>query len=333
MNIEFHYYMTKYLSLMSGFESDEADIIAYTSQLVDDNTTKYSVEKPDGTIFENYISQTYDITKPEATLMRIYLLFHFLPGDPTHNKARRRDGKMHVLMTTPASHHAQGIFFESTKTENLYLLGIASHMLADSISHQNFVGTFDEMNAMKGLWQKLTPNIGHADAGFKPDIPNLIWEDPRLIPDYALIDNRDRVILAAQKLYANYLMITSLPNKWSLVKEKLIGVIGDPIEENEISKYKEQREIRIGKMRELLSEFDAGEKYDPNRWFYDAIDVDVKLFNDKKFKYDPIKDKLKFKKKYEYSDWYRFQLAVKEYQRTATIKLEPILTQLEIKEW
>jgi Family of unknown function (DUF6765) len=333
MNIEFHYYITKYLAVMSGFESDEASLIAYASQYVDDNSTRYSIEKPDGSIYENYISQTCDITKPQLTLMRVYLLFHFLPGDPNSNKARRRDGKMHALMTTPASHHAQGIFFEATKTENLYLLGIASHMLADSISHQNFVGTFDEVNAMKGLWQTLTPNIGHADAGFKPDIPNLVWEDPRLIQEFSLIDNKDRVILASQKLYANYLMITSNPNRWSAVKDTLIKIIGDPLQEKDIKKYKEQKEIRIGKLRAALSAVDADEEYDPRSWFHKAVDVDVKLFNDEKFKYDPIKDKLKFKEKYEFSDWFRFQQAVKEYQRTASIKLGPILTQLEIKEW
>ncbi|MDO9578413.1 MAG: hypothetical protein Q7J16_11055 [Candidatus Cloacimonadales bacterium] len=333
MNIEFHYYITKYLALMSGFESDEANIIAYASQYVDDNSTRYSIEKPDGTIYENYISQTYDITKPVAKLMRIYLLFHFLPGDPTSYKARRRDGKMHVLMTTPASHHAQGIFFEATKSENLYLLGIASHMLSDSVSHQNFVGTFDEVNAIKGLWQKLTPNIGHADAGYKPDIPNLLWEDPRLISEFAHIDNRERVILAAQKLYSDYVMITSNPNKWSAVKETVIDIIGDPLEEKDISRYKDQKEARIGKIRGILKEFDADEEYDPHSWFHQAVDVDVKLFNDEKFKYDPIKDKMKFKEKYEFSDWFRFQQAVRDYQRTASLKLEPILTQLEIKEW
>jgi hypothetical protein len=333
MNIEFHYYITKYLALMSGFESDEAEIIAYSSQYVDDNSTRYTIEKPDGSIYQNYISQTYDITKPVKKLMRIYLLFHFLPGDPTSNKARRRDGKMHVLMTTPVSHHAQGIFFEATKTENLYLLGIASHMLVDTVSHQNFVGTFDEVNAMNGLWQKLTPNIGHADAGYRPDIPNLIWEDPRLIKEFSTIENKERVILAAQKLYANYLMITSIPSKWAKVKDTLSKVIGGTITEKDMSKYPEQKKSRIEKIKNVLKDFGADEDYDPRSWFHQATDIDVKLFNDEKFKYDPVKDKITFKKKYESSNWFRFQEAVKDYQRTASIKLDPILTQLEIKEW
>lgn len=333
MNIEFHYYMTKYLALMAGFESDEADIIAYSSQFVDDNNIRFEIEKPDGEIYKNYITQTMNILKPKKQLMRIYLLYHFLPGDPTSFKARRRDGKMHVLMTTPASNHAQEIFFETTKTESLYALGIASHMLSDSLSHQNFVGIFEEVNAMKGLWQTLVPNIGHADAGYLPDIPNLVWNDCRLIKENAEIDNKERVLLAAKTLYNNYLMITSNPNKWSATKQTLNDVIGSPLEEKDLSKYDMQKKIRIEKMQEILSEFDADETYDPKQWFLQAVDVDVNLFNDAKFKYDPVKDKFKFKQGYEASNWFKFQEAVRDYQRAATVKMEPILTQLEIKEW
>ncbi|MCF7814076.1 MAG: hypothetical protein K9N09_08210 [Candidatus Cloacimonetes bacterium] len=333
MNIEFHYYMTKYLAIMAGFENDEAETIAYSSQFVDDNKIRYEIEKPDGEIYKNYITQTMNILKPKKNLMRIYLLYHFLPGDPTSYKASRRDGKMHVLMTTPASNHAQEIFFETTKTESLYALGIATHMLADSVSHQNFVGTFDEVNSMKGVWEKLTPDIGHADAGHLPDIPNLVWNDCRLIKSHAEIDNKERLLLAAKKLYSNFLMITSNPSKWSTTKKTLNEIIGETIEEKELSKYEKQKKERIEKIREILAEENVDEEYDRFKWLNDAVDIDVKLFNDSKFRYDPVKDKLKFKKNFESSNWFKFQEAVREYQRTAMIKLEPILTQLEIKEW
>lgn len=333
MNIEFHYYMTKYLAIMAGFENEEAEIIAYSSQYVDDNKIRFEIERPDGEIYKNYITQTMNILQPKKKLMRVYLLYHFLPGDPTSYKASRRDGKMHVLMTTPASNHAQEIFFETTKTESLYALGIASHMLADTLAHQNFVGTYDEINAMKGLWEELMPNIGHADAGHLPDIPNLIWHDCRLIKDNAEIDNKERILLAAKKLYSNYLMITSNPNKWSSTKQTLNEVIGSMIDENELSKYNKQKDKRIAKMQAVLAEKNADSVYDPDQWFREAIDVDIKLFNDRKFQYDPLKDKMKFKENYESTNWFKFQEAVREYQRTATIKLEPILTQLEIKEW
>jgi hypothetical protein len=332
MNIEFHYYMTKYLALMAGFAGDEAEIIAYSSQYVDDNRIRYEIQKPDGSVYNNYITQTQNILEPKKKLIRIYLLYHFLPGDPTSYKARRRDGKMHVLITTPASNHAQEIFFDSTKFENLYSLGIASHMLADSVSHQNFVGNFDEINDMKGLWQTLVPNIGHASAGFKPDIPNLIWEDIRLTRENSIIDNKERTLLAAQKLYSNYLLMTSMPSKWANVKKVLSTVIGQNTDDKEIALFARQQSLRLKKLKEVLSEFDT-EDFNPDKWFDQAVQTDVKFLNNKKVKLDPIKNKYTFKDNFENSHWYKFQQAVREFQKIASNKLEPILTQMEILEW
>ncbi|MCK4956284.1 MAG: hypothetical protein KAS49_01520, partial [Candidatus Cloacimonetes bacterium] len=206
MNIEFHYYITKYLALEAGFDGEEAEIIAYSSQYVDDNSHCFEIDTPAGEKYHNFISQTKNILKPKRELMRIYLLFHFLPGTPTGYKTKRRDGKMHMLMTTPISTHANEIFYESTRSADLHILGIATHMLADTISHQNFVGTFDEINSFNGVWETLTPNIGHADAGLKPDIPNLIWHDPRLIEDNATINNTERVLSAAKIIYNNFII-------------------------------------------------------------------------------------------------------------------------------
>ena len=91
MNIEFHYYLTKYLALEAGFDNNEAEIIAYSSQYVDDNSTQYKIKFPDGSAYENYMTQTKSITRPRKQLMRIYLLFHFMPGNPTSPKTRRKD--------------------------------------------------------------------------------------------------------------------------------------------------------------------------------------------------------------------------------------------------
>jgi len=333
MNIEFHYYIVKYLALEAGFDNSEAEVIAYSSQFVDDNSVQYKIKTDDEMIYENYITQTKNITRPKKQLMRIYLLFHFMPGNPTSPKTRRKDGKMHILNTTSSSTHAQEIFYDATKSENLYSLGIASHMLADTISHQNFIGNFDEMNAMKGVWETLTPNIGHADAGYKPDIPNLIWHDPRLVEENATIDNSERVLLAANKLYKNFLMFTASPTNWTNVKAKLNEILEDKIDERQLSSYKRQKKQRIEKYKVLISEHGADADYNPVAWFKEAINNDIKFLDDTKVKFDPIKDKLTFKDDYKHSHWYRFQEAARNYQKRAANKMEPILSQIEIKEW
>ena len=333
MNIEFHYYITKYLAISAGYDEDDAEIIAYSSQFVDDNIKRFKIIKPDNTEYKNYISQTHDITKPSKELMRIYVLFHFFPGDPIYSKAGRRDGKMHLLMTTPGSTHATEIFFSSSTGNNHFLLGIASHMLADTYSHQNFTGSFDEINAMKGIWEKLMPNIGHADALYKPDIPNLNWTDPRLIDENMKINNKERVLYAAKKLYSNFLFLTSGENKWAKVKKNLNAILSEEIDETELHKVDKQIKERIEKYKALLEEEGAPSDYDPAKWFNEAINENVRFLDDRKFSFDPIKDTLEFKKDYEKSNWFQFQEAIKEYQKLAFKKYETLFTQLELRNW
>ena len=334
MNIEFHYYVTKYLALNAGFDEDESEILAYSAQFVDDNFTRFKIQVEDNDNYENYISQTSDITQPAKKLLRIYLLFHFFPGDPISPKVRRRDGKMHLLMTTSGNTLAQDVFYSVNKDDNLYALGIASHMMADTFSHQNFIGFFDEINSLSGVWETLVPNIGHADAGHKPDIPNLIWHDPRLIKENSEVDNRERVLLAAKKLYNNFLFITSMPSKWNSVKQNITSIFGNSINETELKFYPEQKEERISRLSKLIEDkFDCEADYDPNRWMNDAVEQKVHFLNDRKYKFDPIKDSFMAKTRFKKSHWYLFQETVKEYQKIATMKIRPILEQLEVKEW
>ena len=92
MDFEFHYYITGLIAQRAGFSEDDAKIITYASQFVDDNDVVLNVtDRKTGKAYSNYISQTMDILKPKKTLMRIYPIFHFVPGDPMTESARRGD--------------------------------------------------------------------------------------------------------------------------------------------------------------------------------------------------------------------------------------------------
>ncbi|MBC8385759.1 MAG: hypothetical protein H8E57_09620 [Candidatus Cloacimonetes bacterium] len=322
MNIEFHYYITKYLALEAGFDQDEAEVIAYSSQYIDDNVKNYKIASPEG-FYENFITQTPNISKPVHSRFRNYILLHYMPGIPTSFKAARKDGKMHLLMTTPASNYAQEIFFESTKNEDLYYLGIASHMLADTYSYQNFIGNMDEMNSLSDAWEKTSAAIGHADVPLKPDIPNLIWIDPRLIPENSTVNNKERVIFAAKKLYSNYLFITSGENNWSQVKKNLTNILSKTITETQLSLAESQKEERISKYKELLSTFDIEYDYDPQRWLNASLSKDISEDD----------TNLSFAENYLESNWYKFQEAIKSYLQMSEAKLKPLLEQIEFKNW
>ena len=125
MDIEFHYYITGIVARAAGFTEEEAKKIAWASQFVDENDVSLTIEdRMNGSTFTNYISQTMNILKPKRKLMRIYPIFHFVPGDPIADSARRQDGKMHLLITTPKNAIAQDLMdaaFKASEETRLYL--------------------------------------------------------------------------------------------------------------------------------------------------------------------------------------------------------------------
>ncbi len=328
MNVEFHYYILKYIAVNSGFSNEDAEIIAYSSQLVDDNNKQYKIKINDDNYFSNYISQTMNILKPEKKLERIYLLFHFFPGNPTENSAKRKDGKMHILMTTPASQNAIDMMEIALETKNPYFIGIASHMFADTFSHQNFIGTFEEINGFKKIKDLLVPNIGHADAFFKPDIINLEWEDERLISKNQKINNLERFLKAAELLHKFYIRYNYAENRWQNISNKIIEITKSS--GNKLSDYKIETEKRIEIYKKLIGQQYS---YDKEKWFDQIVKTEQKFLDDKNFPLDPFKDKYFFLENYENSHWFKFQIACKKYQKEATNLLKNILEQLDIQNW
>lgn len=309
MDTEFHYYITGLLAKRSGFSEAEAATIAYASEYVDYNCQSYEVhenwgDKP----YCNEISQTMDISKPRSERIRIYPLFHFVPGDPNADSARRVDGKTHPLNTTPDSANANAIIDAAlggviADGEGLlHAIGIASHTYVDSWAHQNFVGIKDDFNQMGS---DIKPNIGHADAGHYPDIPCLIWEDERLIDP--LIDNRERFIEAGMALYDKYLDYNrnrGVPAEKSsdVMQDELIQILGPSSKQASMNLNRYNRNVRY----QQISFLDA---FDPNHLLYQATRRDgASLF---------------WEKPKEQCGWYHFQEAVKKHGDYAFKLLKP----------
>ncbi len=327
MDIEFHYYMVNIIAQRAGFSDDESYIIAYSSQYVDNNTMRFEINKGESDEFKNYISQTIDITKPKEKLMRIYPCFHFIPGDYDCESAQRKDGKLHVLNTTPNSSNANKMFDAALSTKNLYRIGICTHSYADTWAHQNFVGYLDYINGLggvrKGIIEKLMPNIGHADAQHQPDIPGLMWNDGRLIKKNRDIHNTDRFLEAAEfifKRFRYYLkpdgMISRTEDDWKTLKNDLIKAIGEDFKGKNLRKTE-----RINNYQELISSF---KDYDKNDWFEKAVETKVIII----FPY-----KYHWKRGFEDSHWYNFELAIKEHQKWANELYLDLYEQLEVKEY
>lgn len=139
MDIEFHYWITGIVAFEAGFSEEEAETIAYSSQYVDENDVSIAVEdKVSSGKYVNFVSQTMNILQPKDELMRVYPIFHFIPGDPGAPSARRRDGKMHLFNTTPNSRFADDLMSEAFKAPEevrLFRIGIATHAFADTWAH------------------------------------------------------------------------------------------------------------------------------------------------------------------------------------------------------
>ncbi len=327
MNIEFHYYSVFIIAKKAGFSEKDCFTLAYSSQFTDDNTEicRVKIGKEE---YKNYISQTMDILKPKKELMRIYPCFHFFPGDYESNSAMRKDGKLHLLNTTPDSKNVRALLEKAIETKNLYRIGIALHTYADSFAHQNFVGYYDCFNGMKGVIEKLLPNIGHADAKTDPDIPGKIWKDKRLVSKNSLIHNTERFLQAAEKIF-NYLWNLNNESEMNGLKEKMKNETIQTLKKCYYKEFKRGDYYRRKRMK-LYFKYGNMVEYDKGKWLSEAVQTEPNIpeipasIPEKHF---TCKNKDNFFK----SDWYKFQQAVKQHQQTALEILEPILSKIELE--
>jgi hypothetical protein len=325
MDIEFHYYITYLIAKKAGFNPKESETIAYASQYVDDNTIIFNINEESAYYYENYISQTINILKAKKKLMRIYPIFHFIPGDYDSPQAKRRDGRMHLLNCTPDSKNANYIFKNALKSKNLYQIGIATHSFVDTWAHQNFVGYYDDFNSIKGVLESALPNIGHADAMHQPDMAGLIWKDKRLLKANQKIDNKERFISASKRLLEELCFVvdgnikeTEIIKRQNELEKDIDFIIQENDPTNKRKKTRIKRCIELSTKEQYgASELKKYKKYD---WFKKAVFIDKRGLDDLEAsifgEFTILKDKYTWKdtNNYQQSDWYKFQEEIKKYQ-------------------
>ncbi len=323
MNKEFHYDVIYVIAEKAGYSREEAFIIASCSQLVDDNAVICEVEVGDD-IYANYVSQTINIFKPVENLLRIYSIFHFIPGDYLDEKTTRTDGSLHTFNCTPGSSNASKLLKKAIESENLYLIGVTLHAYADTYSHQNFVGLKHVFNQGLGFWDKLIPSIGHVDYRTKPDAIGKNWVDKRLAykeVDYRNISNNERFMDAAKDIF--YMLYTLskdndvlyLDEKWEEL-EKILSVYFSMNKKDRESYMKvslgvpeynpyEWRDQAVKKQKSFLKRMLVG--------ITNLLPPIASSIYPKGLKVEKFEGEDDF---YE-SHWYLFQEAIKEYQEEA----------------
>jgi hypothetical protein len=318
MDIEFHYYITYILAKKAGFKSEDAFIIAYSSQYTDDNCNQYYINS---LLHEDFISkpsQTMDVTKPSVKKISIYPLFHFFPGNPDSPTTVRKDGKTNPFNTTPNSDNVRQVFEDALKSDDRYRIGVATHVFADSWAHQNFLGLEDVFNAAV-IREKSFLNIGHATFLHKPDIVGNVWTDGRLVKKNEKIDNNERFMDAAEKIFYAYrrrlmpgISDADILKTWSGVRDDLKKAMGKRSLLGNL--FELSRKARIKAYREIGTDIPP---YDADEWRHKAVckaKCETDWF-DCYWAADNFKD----------SHWYRFQQAVRAHYDASLIVLKGIL--------
>lgn len=212
MQTDMHYYGTYALARAAGLPIDDAYIVAYSAQYVDDST------KSDSKINPNDEGMLYGIATAHSNLEAIknskldlleqrmvWVPFHFFPGNEgdslTDKLVCQKNSPLAQTMVQNNLEHALKVDY------GRQLLGITAHVYADTFAHYGFSGISADHNKIKDgslstlnlesdsiaeyLQNKLSgfvdnyisrltehgvDGLGHAEVATYPDRPYLKWE-------------------------------------------------------------------------------------------------------------------------------------------------------------
>ena len=210
MKKDAHYYAVLAFTRAVGFQKDAAQIIAYSSQFVDDSKINHIIIKGNPINIEHDIIDNKPAFFNMATCHSYFKIktfnfsamtnntcaFHFVPGC---------DGKSFVkkLRCKQESRVILKIMEEAKKENDLVKLGMVLHPFADTFSHQGFSGLLSKVNDIQDCEPKrigsvilknitkifmlfgkkkfdkyldsAMPAYGHGQALENPDLPYLKW--------------------------------------------------------------------------------------------------------------------------------------------------------------
>jgi hypothetical protein len=225
VNVEFHYYTIYYLAQQAGFSDDEAYVIAYSSQYLDNALVSYEV-KHDAGVYQTLVTHHFGFWD-RSQEWDVWIPFHFYPGGTDAKRPVRLDGAANPFDVQPNSPPAKAMLVDALNSRNLYRVGIALHTYADTWAHQNFSGRNESWNRVDP--ESPIPPIGHAQARRDPDAVDAAWHDPRLRPPANKVGNRHRFLAAAGRIY-RYLATYNRRGfaDEELVVDRLDAILGPP---------------------------------------------------------------------------------------------------------
>jgi len=234
MQIDFHHATTWVVARAAGFSVEDANIIAYASQYVDDATNYGYIDFTNGAAYERVPSAhgMLDYKNLEDLKnMKVWVPFHFLPGNGGLAAGENPEGSfIRKMVCKPGSYIAQDMVKECIRDKDrpyaLHRLGITSHVFVDTWGHQGFAGVQHDINKVtdlkgaseepaQGLIEKIgdffgelaqenIPSLGHGQALSNPDLPYESWSYTNGLGDTVVRNNPIDFVTAADELCKVY---------------------------------------------------------------------------------------------------------------------------------
>lgn len=228
MQIDFHHATTYVVARDAGFSHEDADIIAYAAQYVDDATSSGTIYFDNRAVY-NRISSAHkmlDIRNTEELANHcVWMPFHFLPGNGGLPADQNPTGSfIEKIICRPNSPVAQEMvrdaILEKNRAYGLHRLGVTMHVYADTWAHQGFAGVLHRVNEVEdaqetdnsgvftqGLASVLRkvlddtiPPLGHGRAQTFPDMPFLKWKYKNGSGATIMRNNTDDFLVAAEHM-------------------------------------------------------------------------------------------------------------------------------------
>ncbi len=203
MQTDFHFYCVSVLARAAGFTPDDALVLGYASQYVDDATEGDLIPiKVNGGEFRfDPVRTCYDGLAAVETLgwsgeKKVFIPFHYLPPEvfnPVHSP--------NFTFVTDRNRAFSKLLLENALREpkrnrerRLCRMGVALHTFADTWAHSDFTGRMhgDENGVasirvydregkeipskIENLVYRILPRVGHGEALLLPDIAYKTWE-------------------------------------------------------------------------------------------------------------------------------------------------------------
>lgn len=345
MQIDLHHTAIYVLCRIVGIRSEYAQIVAYSSQFVDDAIHRQALIFKNGGVFKQTITshrmlspRNFDVNDT----IDIWIPFHYPPRGDSEDKD--------AMVTAPNS-RVLGLLLEDVRTSassahTLYRLGIGLHYLADAYSHSDFKGMYDLHNDVqlvsgineKGFiedtgrrlsvrlldkWSSESTSIGHIEVLGNPDIPYAEWSYSRGNKIYKVNNLKERYLPALRKIH-EYLVYYVSRNH-SFRSKKNCRPFDDYEDKfRQLLSYRGSKEERyknwLKSIKNNYFEFDDFDDldgtlfYDDRDWFNQAVEASkvskTRNMNYRQYNYHSFKRK----KGFEESHWTRFMQAAAEHR-------------------